>query len=108
MHAAKGLEFRAVFLPGFNDGLLPHGRALLRGREEELSQNALEEERRLLYVALTRASEALFLSFAHKRTLYGRELELPVSRFFADISSLFARKRMVRHAQKTLVQGSLV
>ncbi len=108
MHAAKGLEFRAVFLPGFCEGILPLDRGLLAGRESDLVPEALEEERRLFYVALTRASEAVFLSRSRTRTLYGRELELPASRFFADISDLFARRRLVRRADLRRVPGSLV
>ncbi len=110
MHAAKGLEFRAVFLPGLNDGLIPHDRALLQGKTHELSLDAaaLEEERRLLYVALTRASEAVYVSSAAKRHLYGRETELAPSRFFRDMASLFARKRIVRHERTRLTPGSLI
>ena len=112
MHAAKGLEFRAVFLPGFNEGIMPHNRALLQGKqgesENELTQDALEEERRLLYVALTRASEAVYVSSSCKRMLYGRELELAPSRFFKDMAALFARKRIVRHEEKKLTPGSLL
>lgn len=108
MHAAKGLEFRAVFLPGFNDGLMPHDRGILQGGEEELVGEALEEERRLLYVALTRASEAVYVSSSRKRTLYGREIELASSRFFRDMAALFSKKRVVRHEEKKLTLGSLV
>ena len=108
MHAAKGLEFRAVFLPGFNDGLMPHDRGILQGGEKELVGEALEEERRLLYVALTRASEAVYVSSSRKRTLYGREIELEPSRFFRDMAALFSKKRVVRHEEKKLTLGSLV
>ncbi|MDO5537424.1 MAG: UvrD-helicase domain-containing protein, partial [Desulfovibrionaceae bacterium] len=108
MHAAKGLEFRAVFLPGFNDGLLPHDRDRLAGRGESLTQEEMEEERRILYVALTRASQAVYVSWARERRLYGRELELGPSRFWPDLEKFFARRRLVRHVRRTLVQGSLV
>ncbi|GAB7081389.1 UvrD-helicase domain-containing protein [Megalodesulfovibrio paquesii] len=83
MHAAKGLEFRAVFLPALEDGLVPFaGPGLLTGSLESgaLQGPDLEEERRLLYVACTRARDALFLSRAARRRLYGRELRLPPSR----------------------------
>lgn len=108
MHAAKGLEFRAVFLPGLNDGIMPHDRELVQGAAGSLSGEALEEERRLLYVALTRASEAVYVSSAAQRHLYGREVTLAPSRFFADIASLFARKRVVRHERTRLTPGSLL
>jgi uncharacterized protein (TIGR00375 family) len=91
LHAAKGLEFEAVFLPALEDGIMPFaGAALLTGtkgrngdvdEDPERQETDLEEERRLLYVGMTRARLALYMSFARRRTLYGRELRLPVSRF---------------------------
>ena len=62
MHAAKGLEFDVVFLPGWEEGLFPHQKSL-----EEKGDFALEEERRLAYVGITRAKKEAFLSFAMKR-----------------------------------------
>ncbi len=87
MHAAKGLEFKAVFLPALEDGLVPFaGPGLLTGRPDRASSPAdPDEERRLLYVGLTRAKECLFLSHAASRRLYGRELRLKPSRFLADL-----------------------
>lgn len=108
MHAAKGLEFRAVFIPGFNDGLVPHDREILRGRAESLSQAELEEERRLLYVALTRASEAVHLSCSLERSLHGRGLALAPSRFFREIEGLFAKRRRVAKEVRKYVAQSLL
>ncbi len=81
VHAAKGLEFRVVFVTGLEQDLFPH-----RGfGEAEESAAAGEEERRLFYVALTRAKEKLYLTYAESRTIYGsRRLTLP-SEFLADI-----------------------
>ncbi len=78
VHASKGLEFRYVFVVGLEDGLFPHR----RDGEEAIDQ---EEERRLFYVAITRAKEKLFLSFANFRTIFGsRQINAP-SEFLADI-----------------------
>ncbi len=78
VHAAKGLEFDAVFVVGLEQGLFPSIRTMDESRDPE-------EERRLFYVALTRARKNLFLSYAHERTKYGtRESALP-SEFLSDI-----------------------
>jgi DNA helicase-2/ATP-dependent DNA helicase PcrA len=78
MHSAKGLEFPTVFLVGFEDGLFPGMRAI--GDHEEM-----EEERRLCYVAITRAKEKLFVSYAKQRMLYGRTNASLPSRFLREI-----------------------
>lgn len=78
IHSAKGLEFPFVFVVGLEDGILPHDRSM---RSEE----DLEEERRLLYVAMTRAKEELFLSFAKTRFLRGDFSDRPPSRFLSDL-----------------------
>src|SRR5690606_8919955 len=78
IHAAKGLEFPAVFIIGLEDGVFPHLRAI--GDPDEL-----EEERRLAYVALTRAQDRLYLSHAWSRTLYGGTQYNPPSRFLDEI-----------------------
>ena len=78
MHAAKGLEFPHVFLVGFEDGLFPGMRAI--GDREEM-----EEERRLCYVAITRAKETLTISHAKQRMLYGRTNAALKSRFLNEI-----------------------
>ena len=78
MHSAKGLEFPHVFLVGFEDGLFPGMRAI--GDYEEM-----EEERRLCYVAITRAKETLTISHAKQRMLYGRTSAALASRFLKEI-----------------------
>jgi DNA helicase-2/ATP-dependent DNA helicase PcrA len=78
LHAAKGLEFRVVFLVGLEEGLLPHIRSL-----DDPSQ--MEEERRLCYVGMTRARERLHLSHALRRVTWGSTVFHPVSRFLGDI-----------------------
>ena len=78
MHAAKGLEFPHVFLVGFEDGLFPGMRAI--GDVEEM-----EEERRLCYVAITRAKQTLSISYAKQRMLYGRTNASLPSRFLREI-----------------------
>ncbi len=78
MHAAKGLEFPHVFLVGFEDGLFPGMRAI--GDREEM-----EEERRLCYVAITRAKKTLTISHARQRMLYGRTSSALKSRFLGEI-----------------------
>lgn len=79
VHAAKGLEFDTVFIAGLEAGLFPHERL-------DDGQIDTEEERRLFYVALTRAAKKLYLSYAHLRTIYGSErVNLP-SPFLNDIS----------------------
>ncbi|EGP4989769.1 TPA: DNA helicase PcrA [Enterococcus faecium] len=78
LHAAKGLEFPVVFLIGLEEGVFPLSRALMEESE-------LEEERRLAYVGITRAEEALYLTNAFSRTLYGRTQYNRPSRFVEEI-----------------------
>lgn len=78
MHAAKGLEFPVVFIPGMEDGLFPGYRAMDR-------ESGLEEERRLCYVGMTRAKERLYLLSAAVRTLYGKTDYTRESRFLHEI-----------------------
>lgn len=78
LHSAKGLEFRAVFIVGVEEGLFPHSRALM-------DQSEMEEERRLAYVGITRAKERLYLLYAGERNLYGRFQSNPKSRFIENI-----------------------
>ena len=80
LHASKGLEFRAVFLPGLEEGLLPLRRSAL-GMRADNGDASLEEERRLLYVGLTRAARGVFASYCKRRRLYGKEWHLPPSPF---------------------------
>ncbi|GAA5067907.1 UvrD-helicase domain-containing protein [Lysobacter panacisoli] len=77
LHAAKGLEFRYVFIVGMEDGTLPH--------EMALEEGSLEEERRLLYVGITRAKEQLWLSHSREAQKWGDKLRLQPSRFFDEL-----------------------
>ncbi len=79
IHSVKGLEFRAVFIVGLEDGIMPSSRAVSEGRE-------LEEERRLMYVAITRARELLYLTMARERGLYGRRERTIPSRFIKELA----------------------
>ncbi len=79
IHAAKGLEFPVVFLPGMEDGLFP-GMQTITGAPDEM-----EEERRLAYVAITRAKDALYITHTKNRMLYGRTSYNPKSRFIDEI-----------------------
>jgi DNA helicase-2/ATP-dependent DNA helicase PcrA len=78
MHSAKGLEFPVVFIVGMEDGLFPHSRAAA-------DQAELEEERRLCYVAITRAERALYVSHAMRRRVYGEELASEPSQFLNEM-----------------------
>lgn len=78
LHSAKGLEFPVVFMIGMEQGVFPHNRSLFDDEE-------MEEERRLAYVGITRAEEALFLTNARMRTLYGKTNTNPVSCFINEI-----------------------
>jgi len=80
MHAAKGLEFDVVFLPGWEEGLFPHQKSL-----EEKGDLALEEERRLAYVGITRAKKEAYLSFAMKRSYHGEWMDALPSRFVNEM-----------------------
>lgn len=78
VHAAKGLEFDAVFITGLEEGLFPHENSILE-------QSGLEEERRLMYVAITRARERLYISLAQSRMLHGQTRYAMRSRFLEEI-----------------------
>ena len=78
LHAAKGLEFKNVFMVGMEEGLFPHSRALMEPEQ-------MEEERRLCYVGMTRAMDKLHLTYARRRLYFGTRANNPVSRFVADI-----------------------
>jgi DNA helicase-2/ATP-dependent DNA helicase PcrA len=78
MHSAKGLEFPVVFIVGMEDGLFPHSRAAA-------DQAEMEEERRLCYVAITRAERFLYLSHAMRRRVYGEEMAAEPSQFLNEL-----------------------
>lgn len=80
IHAAKGLEFDTVFLPGFEEGVFPHQRAM-----NEEGVKGVEEERRLAYVAITRAKRQLIISYAASRRMYGQFIPGTPSRFLEEI-----------------------
>jgi len=80
MHAAKGLEFDVVFLPGWEEGLFPHQKSL-----EEKGDLALEEERRLAYVGITRAKKESFISFVVNRMYRGDWVDSLASRFISEL-----------------------
>jgi ATP-dependent DNA helicase Rep len=77
LHAAKGLEFRYVFIVGVDDNTLPH--------EASIDEGRLDEERRLLYVGITRAKEQLWLSYAREAQRWGAKLKLAPSRFLDEL-----------------------
>jgi DNA helicase-2/ATP-dependent DNA helicase PcrA len=90
LHTAKGLEFRAVFMIGMEEGIFPHARSI--------EENTLEEERRLCYVGMTRAQERLTLTHAMRRNLYGRyDANLP-SRFLDELPNLGVERERLRPA----------
>ncbi len=80
MHAAKGLEFDVVFLPGWEEGLFPHQKSI-----EEKGQNGLEEERRLAYVGITRAKKKAIISFSMNRFYQGDWIDSMASRFVEEL-----------------------
>ena len=80
MHAAKGLEFEVVFLPGWEEGLFPHQKSI-----EEKGQKGLEEERRLAYVGITRAKQKAIISFSMNRFYQGDWMDSMTSRFIDEL-----------------------
>ena len=80
IHSAKGLEFPIVFLPGMEDGIFPGMQTITSGSDDEM-----EEERRLAYVAITRAKKKLYIIHTNNRMLYGRTSHNPLSRFVTEI-----------------------
>ncbi len=82
LHAAKGLEFDVVFLPGWEEGVFPHQRAI-----DESGAKGLEEERRLAYVGITRARKKLYISYAANRRIYNQWQSSVPSRFIGEIPS---------------------
>ena len=83
LHAAKGLEFPVVFLAGLEEGMFPHSRSIAFGAPS----GELEEERRLMYVGITRAKDDLYLSWAQRRRIWGDIKYFPKSRFIDEIPS---------------------
>ena len=86
VHSAKGLEFPVVFLPGMEEGLFPGMQTITEGPTE------MEEERRLAYVAITRAKKELYILHTRNRLLYGQTMYNPVSRFVSEIPEALIEK----------------
>ncbi|HIQ09051.1 MAG TPA: AAA family ATPase, partial [Anaerolineaceae bacterium] len=126
LHAAKGLEFPAVFIVGLEDGLLPYHREMIspllrtaggspspssplakegRGTGDGERSPDLAEERRLFYVGITRAARRLFLSHAQRRRLYGRTLRLPPSPFLNDLQHVLRIVQKKRPRRKKRDEG---
>ncbi|MGH9751073.1 MAG: ATP-dependent helicase [Candidatus Polarisedimenticolia bacterium] len=99
LHSAKGLEFPIVFIAGLEENLFPHARS--NGGHDDL-----EEERRLLYVGMTRARERLILTRALYRRLYGEEAPTEPSRFLAEIPAHLIRERFAGEAFATRLMGA--
>ncbi len=95
MHAAKGLEFDVVFLPGWEEGLFPHQKSI-----EEKGQNGLEEERRLAYVGITRAKKDVIISFSMNRFYQGDWIDSMASRFVDELPNDFLKKNSFFEEEK--------
>jgi DNA helicase-2/ATP-dependent DNA helicase PcrA len=93
LHNAKGLEFPIVFLPGLEEGIFPHGRSMD-------SPEAIEEERRICYVGITRAMKRLYISWAAERTLYGRRQIQAPSRFLKEMPEEVCYENKQRYERK--------
>ena len=94
-HSSKGLEFPVVFIAGVEDALFPY----CKDGEEETEH--MQEERRLLYVAMTRAKEQLYITYAKDRMLFGKTANVAPSRFLKVIpEELIQRKEIKRKSQK--------
>jgi len=102
VHSAKGLEFNAVFISGLEEGLFPHEQSVME-------TDGLEEERRLAYVAITRARERLYLTFAQTRMLHGQTRYSLASRFLEEIPEDLKKwltPRMARAQRATAFEGA--
>ncbi len=93
IHSAKGLEFKVVFVVGMEEGLFPHSQA---GFEEK----EMEEERRLCYVAITRAKEKLYLLYTRERAIYGSRQTSLVSRFIEEIDKELLEERLTEEDEE--------
>ena len=97
LHSAKGLEFPVVFLVGMEEGIFPHARTLMSDEE-------IEEERRLCYVGITRAEQDLYLSHARMRTIFGHTVSYPPSRFLREVPRNLIHEFKRPQAQRTVSQ----
>jgi superfamily I DNA/RNA helicase len=92
MHAAKGLEFPIIFITGCENGYLPFERA-------DKGRNDINEERRLFYVAMTRAKKRLYLTYTKKRRIYGKLVLREISPFVKDIENRL-KKQEIQFVEK--------
>ena len=99
MHAAKGLEFDVVFLPGWEEGLFPHQKSI-----EEKGQNGLEEERRLAYVGITRAKKKAMISFSMNRFYQGDWIDSMASRFIDELPNDYLEKNSFFEEDKNEIE----
>lgn len=97
MHSAKGLEFPIIFLPGFEEGIFP-------GIQSSYIPEELEEERRLAYVAITRAKKALYILNTEKRMLFGSSTQNKPSRFLLEIPDELTEKTIHQRIQKSFIE----
>ena len=99
MHGAKGLEFDAIFLPGWEEGLFPHQKSI-----EEKGQNGLEEERRLAYVGITRAKKKAIISFSMNRFYQGDWIDSMASRFIDELPTDYLEKNSFFEEDKNEIE----
>jgi DNA helicase-2/ATP-dependent DNA helicase PcrA len=99
MHAAKGLEFDTVFLPGWEEGLFPHQKSI-----EEKGQHGLEEERRLAYVGITRAKKNAIISFSMNRFYQGDWIDSMASRFIDELPNDYLEKNTFFEEDKSEIE----
>lgn len=99
IHSAKGLEFPVVFLPGFEEGLFP-------GMQSAVSDEELEEERRLAYVALTRAKDRIYISHVRERLIYGRTAHNQLSRFAKEIPEELVSSELIKMREEREMTSS--
>ena len=95
IHSSKGLEFPVIFVIGLEEGIFPHSRSAFSPAE-------LEEERRLMYVALTRAKHKIYLLFADQRTIFGSTQINPPSRFVAEIPEHLVTEERLKRSDMTM------
>ena len=100
LHSAKGLEFPTVFIVGLEEGILPHSRSMLSHAE-------MEEERRLMYVGLTRAKEKIYLLFTRQRSIFGSTQMNSPSRFLEDIPENLMQKNSYREIEQRVFESLL-
>lgn len=102
IHSAKGLEFPNVFLTGLEENIFPHAKSLNSQDDEQI-----EEERRLCYVAVTRAEERLFITRAYKRKMFGRDTYNQQSRFISELPQEFIHNDESKEKQVNMSQDTV-